>query len=209
MREKSKTKNESAPDIDLIRSLFERKDYVRIAQVVGASGAKLDTIGNDVDAELTMILAFTNFNTKNYDQATKYTELLLDNIEHNNQKLIARDLVENLLIVLIDSHVALGRTFQGYLCCKRAKRFVLNEREEVIKRSKYLSRHMAELIFTRLDFILPILFVLVAIVQIYFSPFNNYVYVLIGLVMLGLIYSLLRNKAQMKDILNRFFEKLL
>lgn len=193
-------------DLDLVNSLFAKKDYPGIKKHIESSGDRHDSISSESDAELLTLLAFTYHNLGEHRLALKYARLVVGHLKAAGQVVEARDLFENLMLVSIDSLVSLGRPFRAFVFCRMAKRQVVNEREELAGRSKYIRECIAELASSRINNSIYVVVVIISVTQILLGLFTYTTFVWITSVLLALSVYAAAGRSHLKKSLNKLFD---
>jgi hypothetical protein len=156
---RSKIKNE----LDLLRAHFEQKDYKAVIELIqSAEDWKYDPIATEEDAEITALSAFSAFNLRMYKDTLSYSRSLMTHLEKNSQTQLASDLYENLILITLDSHIALGQHFRAFQLLRSKGQTIQIEKSDVKLRESVVKQKVAGSLHTFLNyFLLTICFAII------------------------------------------------
>lgn len=163
--------------LDILGPLFKDQNYADVvAYIEKDPDLKSEEINNDHQAEFTAIGAFSYFNIRKYDTSLGYALKLIKYIEKADDVQEARELYENLVLIIIDSYYFLGKKFKAYFFLKLKMPNIKTEEAELKKRIDKIARDLSILSVRILTYSLILIGVVIVALHSFFGLFGGVVY---------------------------------
>lgn len=163
--------------LDVLAELFKDKNYANVVAYLEKDfELKFDEIDNDDQAELTAISAFSYFNIRKYDTSLGYALKLVKYIEKENDVQKARELYENLVLIIIDSYYVLGKKFKAYFFFKSKMSNIRTEEAELKKRFEKIAKDLSILSVRILTYSLILIGVVIVALHSFVGLFGGVAY---------------------------------
>lgn len=163
--------------LDILGDLFKDQNYADVvASIEKDPGLKFDEINNDDQAELAAISAFSYFNIRKYDTSLGYALKLVKYIEKENDVHEARELYENLVLIIIDSYYVLGKKFKAYFFLKSKMSNIKTEETELKRRLDKVATDLSILSVRILNYSVILTGVVIVALHSFFDLFGGVAY---------------------------------
>lgn len=186
--------------IEIIESLFETKSYSEVVIVLNKNSEYLNGEISEAKAHHFAIAAFSYFHTGAYKNTIKYGRRLMQFIINNGDSEEADNLIRDLVVIVFDSYLKLGKRVAAYFFLKGHNRKIIL-RGDIVETQTKLRLEISMFIFVSIELLLVSISILVVLLQHIYHVWTTIEYLVLITILVALLLWFFYAKKKIQKII--------